>query len=77
MFHIAGTTDLEDLYNETGIRINKGIYDTIGGYICTNMGEIPEKGAIYKDKGIIFTIIERDERHIIRIEMRKTSKDEI
>jgi len=75
-FSIAGTTDLEDLYNETGIKINKGLYDTIGGYICAKLGEIPQKGAILKDKGIIFIIIDRDERHIIRIEMKKTKKDE-
>ncbi|MBN2442244.1 MAG: HlyC/CorC family transporter [Spirochaetales bacterium] len=70
VYHIAGTTNIEDLYNETSVRIEKGEYDTIGGYICTKLGEIPEKGGIYKDKGLDFTILERDDRHIILIEMR-------
>ena len=77
IYRISGTTDLEDLYNETGIRIEKGVYDTIGGYICRKLGEIPEKGAMYKERGLIFTIIDRDEKHIILIEMRKMKRDAI
>lgn len=76
IFHISGTTDLEDLYNETGLRIEKGVYDTIGGYICAKTGEIPEKGVIFKERAFSFKILDRDERHIILIEMQKIKKDE-
>jgi putative hemolysin len=76
VIHVSGTTDLEDLFNETGIRIDKGNYDTVGGFICTKTGEIPQEGMTFNERGFTFTILSRDERHIKRIEIRRIKKDE-
>jgi putative hemolysin len=76
VIHVSGTTDLEDLLNETGIRIEKGNYDTVGGFLCSRTGEIPREGTTFNEKGLSFTILSRDERHIKRIEIRRIKKDE-
>ena len=75
VIRMPGTTDLEDLRNETGIRIKKGVYDTIGGFISTRIGEIPQSGAKFRIDGIDFTVIESDGRHIKTIEMNITESD--
>ncbi|MBN1698680.1 MAG: HlyC/CorC family transporter [Spirochaetales bacterium] len=75
--HVSGTTDLEDLFRETGIRIEKGNYDTVGGYICFKTGEIPRAGTAFTDKGLGFSILESDERRIKRIEIRRIKKEEL
>jgi len=70
-FLVAGTTNIDDLYRETGIAIQKDVFDTVGGYLCDKLGEIPKAGTIYRDKNVVYNIIERDKRHITKIEIKK------
>lgn len=68
-FHVSGTTDLEDLHKETGIPFIRGNYDTIGGFICERMGEIPKIGATFEEDGVLYRVIERDARLIKKLEI--------
>lgn len=68
-FHVSGTTDLEDLQKETGIAFVRGNYDTIGGFICERMGEIPQIGATFEEGGVLYRVIERDARRIKKLEI--------
>ncbi len=68
-FHVSGTTDLEDLHKETGIPFIRGNYDTIGGFICERMGEIPKIGATFEEGGVLYRVIDRDARRIKKLEI--------
>jgi len=68
-FHVSGTTDLEDLHKETGIPFIRGNYDTIGGFICERMGEIPKIGATFEEDGVLYRVIERNARRIKKLEI--------
>jgi putative hemolysin len=68
---VAGVTDIEDLYHETGIPLKKSNYDTVGGFICEHLGRIPEIGTTFEHGGYLYTVLERDERHIIKIEITR------
>jgi putative hemolysin len=68
---LAGVTDIEDLYHETGIHLRKLNSDTVGGFICEQLGRIPEIGAAFEYGGYRFKVLERDDRHIIKIEITK------
>lgn len=68
-FHVSGTTDLEDLQKETGISFIRGNYDTIGGFICERMGEIPKIGATFEEGGVLYRVIDRDARRIKKLEI--------
>ena len=70
-YMVSGGTDLEDLSHELGIRLKKGQNSSIGGYLCERTGIIPEAGAQYSEGGFVFTIAERDDRQILRIDVRK------
>jgi CBS domain containing-hemolysin-like protein len=72
---VAGTTDIEDLYHETGIQLKKRNYDTVGGFICEQVGRIPEVDAVFEEGGYHFRVLERDDRHIIKLEMRRGDAD--
>lgn len=72
-FLVKGITDIEDLYHETGIDLPKGNYDTVGGYLCQRLGEIPVEGQVFEENGIRYRIVDRDERHIREIEINKES----
>jgi CBS domain containing-hemolysin-like protein len=68
---VAGVTDIEDLYHETGIPLRKLNYDTVGGFVCEHLGRIPEVGTAYEYGGYRFRVLERDDRHIIKIEITR------
>jgi CBS domain containing-hemolysin-like protein len=72
---VAGVTDIEDLYHETGIQLKKRNYDTVGGFICEQAGRIPENDALFQHGGYRFRVLERDDRHIIKIEITREDAD--
>lgn len=69
-YTVAGVADLEDFRNETEITIPRGPYDTVGGFVQTRLGCIPEEGAALQYRGATFTVTERDELHVKRLEVR-------
>ncbi len=73
---VAGTADLEEFSHRTGIKLEKGAYDTVGGYICDRLGRIPDNGETCDINGVFFRVLDRDERHIKRLEVLKRKKHE-
>ncbi|UCF99269.1 MAG: HlyC/CorC family transporter [Spirochaetaceae bacterium] len=72
---VAGTTDIEDLYHETGIPLKKRNYDTVGGFICEHLGRIPQVGTIFEHGGYHFQVLDSDDRHIIKLEITRGDAD--
>jgi CBS domain containing-hemolysin-like protein len=48
-----------------------GDYETVGGYVIAIHGRIPKKGKIIQDDNLQFVVVDGDERHITRLEVRK------
>ncbi len=71
----AGSLDIEDLYHETGIRLKKRNSDTVGGFVCELLGEIPQAGRSLEHADVEYRILERDERHVKRIEILWKGQD--
>jgi putative hemolysin len=72
---VSGVADIEDLYHDTGIPLKKRNYDTVGGFICEHLGRIPEIDTVFEHGGYRFKVIDRDERHIIKIEITRAKVD--
>ena len=72
---VAGVTDIEDLYHETGIPLKKSNYDTVGGFLSEQLGRIPEPGSTYEQGGYLYRVLESDDRHIIKIEIGRKEGD--
>lgn len=64
-FRVAGVVDIEDFQNLARIRIPKGPYDTVGGYVSDKLGRIPEAG-----EELTF----RDPTMTIRVESREPTR---
>ena len=67
---LPGLTDTQDFRNETGIALPEGPYDTVGGFLLTWFGRIPEVGEALTARGATFEILDRDEVHIKRPRVR-------
>ncbi|MBN1412466.1 MAG: HlyC/CorC family transporter [Spirochaetales bacterium] len=76
VYHVPGITDIHELQDVTGIKIKKGSFDTIGGFICERLGEIPGFGKVFEEDGISYKVIDRDDRHIKMVEIKKTKTDD-
>jgi len=72
---VAGVTDIEDLYHDTGIPLRKLNYDTVGGFVCEHLGRIPEVGTTFEHGGYRFKVLDRDDRHIVKIEITRGDAD--
>ncbi len=73
IFDIDGTADIEEVAETLGIEIPEGEYDTIGGFIMSEIGHIPaenEKVEIVFG-GYKITVLEVDERRIEKVRAEK------
>ncbi len=73
-----GTTDIEELVEVFGIQLPEGEYDTIGGYIMSELGRIPgedEHPQVTYGR-LLFTVLEVDERRIERVEIELLPEEE-
>ncbi len=72
-FQIDGTTDIDELEELLGIEFPEGEYDTIGGFIMSELGRIPAEDehpeVVYEN--CRFTVDEVDERRIENITVEK------
>ncbi len=63
-FYVAGRTSLEELYDETGIKIQSEQVETIGGYVCHIAGKVPQNEEEFSDGVHRFTVKDADAKHI-------------
>ena len=70
-YRIVGLADVEDVRHVTGVMIPNGPYDTIGGFLLTRFGRIPETGESVNEEDVVFTITDRDDLHIKQIELER------
>jgi putative hemolysin len=79
-FTIDGITDIEEVDELVGAKIPQGDYDTLGGFIISNLGFLPKDGemneVVYEN--LRFTVLNVEERRIgkIRVEILPIEEDE-
>ena len=68
-FNLDGATDIEEIEEILNIEIPDGEYDTIAGFIMSELGRIPgeDEHPVIEFAGYAFTVEEVDERRIERV----------
>ena len=54
---VDGLISIEDLYEETGIAIPDGPYETVGGFVMHDLGRIPQVHDVVKLNEIRITVL--------------------
>ena len=77
-FTMDGTTDVEEVEDELGIKLPEGDFDTLGGMIMNELGRIPEpdEHATVELEGYRFTVQSTDERRIEDILVERLEETE-
>ncbi|MBN2738660.1 MAG: HlyC/CorC family transporter [Spirochaetales bacterium] len=74
-FRASGIVDIEDFTKETGISLEKGDFDTLGGFLCEKTGQIPQQGFKMIIDSVEYTVLDRDDRHIKTLEIRRSTDE--
>ncbi len=64
---VDGLLNLEDFADETGVELPEGPYETVAGFVVSELGELPTIGAIVDVAGHRLTVTELDGRRVARI----------
>lgn len=77
-FDIDGVTDIEEVNELLDIQLPEGEYDTIAGFIMSEIGRIPspEETVAVEAEGYRFTVTEMDERRIERVRAERIEPSE-
>lgn len=72
-FTLDGTSDLEELAETLEIEFPEGEYDTIGGFLMSELGRIPspDEHPEVRFGGYLFTVEEMDERRISKVKAER------
>ena len=70
-FEVEGITDIEEVEEHTGKKFPEGDYDTIGGYIISVLGFLPEDGQMneVQFQNVKFTVLNVEERRIGKVKV--------
>jgi putative hemolysin len=79
-FEVDGITDIEEVEECTGKKFPEGDYDTIGGYIISVLGFLPQDGEMNEVtfENVKFTVLNVEERRIgkVKVEILPEEKKE-
>ena len=76
-FTIEGVTDIDELEEETGIKLPEGDYDTVAGFVISELGFLPKDGDLNEVtfENIRFTVLSVENRRIEKIKIEILPKD--
>jgi putative hemolysin len=66
---VDGLLNLEDFAERTGIELPEGPYETVAGFVLSQLGRVPEAGACLEAAAHRFTVTELDGRRIARVRL--------
>lgn len=77
-FTIDGTTDLDEVEEITGLEFPEGDYDTLGGFVISLLGYLPEDGEMNtaEYENVRFTVLNVEDRRIGKIKLEILPKEE-
>jgi CBS domain containing-hemolysin-like protein len=71
---VEGTIHLDDLFEDTGMRLPEGPYETLAGFILERLGRIPRVGDRVVHEGWVLEVRSMDRRRIARVHVRPPAR---
>ena len=74
VYSVAAWMDIEDFGDRFGVELPDGDYNTLGGFLMSLSGEVPEKGDELEWEGMGFTVSGIERRRITEVCVRTNQK---
>lgn len=77
-FTIDGITDIEEVEEQLDVKFPEGDYDTLGGFIISLLGFLPEDGEMntVEYSNMVFTVLNVEDRRIGKVKVQLLPKEE-
>jgi putative hemolysin len=62
-----GLLNLDEVYEQTGVRLPEGPYETLAGFVMAGLGHVPHVGEAVEADGHRLTVTELDGRRVARV----------
>jgi putative hemolysin len=69
-----GLLNLDEVYEQTGVRLPEGPYETLAGYVMAALGHLPRTGEAVEVDGHRLTVTELDGRRVARVRIDPVEK---
>jgi magnesium and cobalt exporter, CNNM family len=64
---VDGLLNLDEFWEETGVELPEGPYETVAGYVMSTLGRIPKRGDAVEANGAVLKVTEVDGRRAARV----------
>jgi CBS domain containing-hemolysin-like protein len=71
LFIVHAQVEIEKFESATGVRVPRGQYETLAGYLLQEFGRIPEIGASLRRGGVLYEVTDADNRKIKLVKVCK------
>ena len=68
---VDGLLNLDEVEEQTGVRLPEGPYETLGGYVMATLGHLPRAGEAVEVDGHRLTVAELDGRRVSRVRVAR------
>ena len=66
-YRVAGRVGVDELNGSLDWELPKGDFETVAGLVLSTVNRIPAVGEVFHMNGYTFTVLEADERRILRV----------
>lgn len=73
---VEGLSRLMDVNEQLGIKLTSRINETLGGYICEQLGRIPVEGNVVEKDGYRFIVTKMDDKRVAKVLIRGIKEDD-
>ena len=74
-FEVPGLSRLDDLNEQLSIQLVSTECETLGGFICEQLGRIPSEGDILKLQGFKFTVVRMDDKRVASVLIKNLGEE--
>ncbi|NHZ70818.1 MAG: CBS domain-containing protein, partial [Proteobacteria bacterium] len=68
---VDGRLDIDDLSETIDSQLEEGPFSTVGGYIMSLFGKVPEEGDSIEHEGFRFTVLTMDRQRVDRVRVER------
>jgi CBS domain containing-hemolysin-like protein len=70
-FVVSGKANIDELAERLNVDIERGGFETVGGYLLSRIGRVPALGEKFEIDGLSVEVLEAERRRINRVRIRK------
>lgn len=70
-FVFSGKVNIDEVADRLGVEIERGGFETVGGYVLSQVGRVPAVGEMFDLTGLTIEVLEAERRRVNRVRIRR------